>query len=363
VGIAIVQVFGHSGAEKSLIKITRQFGFRFGCFDDISEEEKHLKNQYILRYPTECYKVETEIKDLEVKIDDLETEIESRSLEITNDIGLRIKNLEKDIYELENVKFSLSSLLSYFRAKLTLHNKKRLVQDLKLNPQKEIDKLLRKECSDFQNFKNRCAYLKEDKKEEIKRRLQPLPENLEKIKKIKKTNEYKGTVGELEVIKNLENLPEGYFLLNDLFLKLDEYITFHGSKLRSAQIDHLVVGPTGVYVIEAKNWSYEYVQKVFSGNSYTPYDQIQRSSYLTYRYLNIRKYGNMFQKIYFRLAKGEIKVKSIIAITGADIPYTKEQHTPVMRSNELSNYIKRGSQTLSPEEAREIAEKLSYRVL
>jgi len=108
------------------------------------------------------------------------------------------------------------------------------------------------------------------------------------------------------VIKNLENLPEDYFLLNDLFLELDEYITFHGTKLKSAQIDHLIVGPTGVYVIEAKNWSYEYVQKVFSENSYTPYDKIRRSSYLTYRYLNNLKYGNMFQKIYFRLAKGEI---------------------------------------------------------
>ena len=68
----------------------------------------------------------------------------------------------------------------------------------------------------------------------------------------------------------------------------------------------------------------------------------------------------MFQKIYFRLAKGKIKVKSIIAITGADIPFIKEHHTPVIRSNELSNYIQRGSQVLSPEEAREIAEKVSY---
>jgi hypothetical protein len=75
------------------------------------------------------------------------------------------------------------------------------------------------------------------------------------------------------------------------------------------------------------------------------------------------KYGSIFQKIYFRLAKGEIKVKSIIAVTGADIPFIKEYHTPVIRSNGLSNYIKKGSQVLSPEEAREIAEKLSYQVL
>jgi hypothetical protein len=71
----------------------------------------------------------------------------------------------------------------------------------------------------------------------------------------------------------------------------------------------------------------------------------------------------MLQKIYFRFAKGEIKVRSIIAVTGADIPYIKEKHTAVVRSNELSDYIKTGYQILSPDEAREIAEKLSYRVL
>ncbi len=64
-----------------------------------------------------------------------------------------------------------------------------------------------------------------------------------------------------------------------------------------------------------------------------------------------------------RVLRPPVKVKSIIAITGADIPFIKEYHTPVIRSNELSNYIQRGSQVLSPEEAREIAEKVSYRVL
>lgn len=316
-----------------------------------------------MKYPTELEKVETEIINLEAEIDTLKKEVELRSLKITDDINLKIKNLEREICELENIKFSLSSLFSYLRAKLTLHNKTRLIQDLKFNPQKEIDKLLRKEYSDLESLTNRHAYLKSDKENEIKRRLQPLPENLGRIQEIKKTNEYKGAVGELEVIKNLKNLPEAYFLLNDLFLELDEYITFHGTKLRSAQIDHLVVGPSGIYVIEAKNWSYEYVQKVFSEKSYTPYDQIQRSSYLTYRYLNNLKYGNILQKICFRLAKDEIKIKSIIAVTGSDIPFIKEYHTPVIRSKELTNYIKRGAQILSPEEAREIAEKLSYLVL
>jgi hypothetical protein len=192
--------------------------------------------------------------------------------------------------------------------------------------------------------------------------MKPICENPENIEKIKNSNEYKGAVGEMEVVKNLKNLPDSYFCFNNVFLELDRYISFNKSKLKSAQIDHLVVGPTGVYVIETKNWSSEYVQKVFSENSYTPYDQIQRSSYLTYKYLNSLKCGNTLPKMDFNFAKNEIKVKSIIAINGADIPYIKGRHAYVVRTNELSSYIQKGSQTFSIEEVHEIAEKLIHRV-
>jgi len=46
VGISIVKMFGHSGAEKSLLEISRGFGFQLGCFEDISKEEKSLEELY-----------------------------------------------------------------------------------------------------------------------------------------------------------------------------------------------------------------------------------------------------------------------------------------------------------------------------
>ncbi|AYK15221.1 MAG: hypothetical protein ACOX7X_03300 [Methanosarcina flavescens] len=138
-----------------------------------------------MRYSAEYDKIETEIRELEAEIGNLEREIESRSFEIKNNISQRIEDLESEIYELENIRFSLSSLFSYLRAKLALYNKTILIQDLRLNPQKEINKLLREEYSEFQNLNNRYAYLKSNKNEEIKRRLQPLSENLEKINKSK----------------------------------------------------------------------------------------------------------------------------------------------------------------------------------
>ncbi len=51
----------------------------------------------------------------------------------------------------------------------------------------------------------------------------------------------KGAVGEMVVAHQLANLPDDYVVINDV-------ATPHGN------LDHVVVGPTGVYVIETKNW-------------------------------------------------------------------------------------------------------------
>lgn len=55
-----------------------------------------------------------------------------------------------------------------------------------------------------------------------------------------------GIEGEAEVTRRLaEYLDQRHYLFNDLLIK-------HGR--RSAQIDHVVVGPGGLFVIETKNW-------------------------------------------------------------------------------------------------------------
>ena len=58
----------------------------------------------------------------------------------------------------------------------------------------------------------------------------------------------KGYVGELIVASCLRRLPQGYHIFNDVHLP-----GAHGN------IDHVVVGPTGVYVIETKSYSGNYI--------------------------------------------------------------------------------------------------------
>ena len=51
----------------------------------------------------------------------------------------------------------------------------------------------------------------------------------------------KGTLGERRVADILSNLPNDYWVINDVATE-------------SGNLDHVVVGPTGVFAIETKNW-------------------------------------------------------------------------------------------------------------
>ena len=54
----------------------------------------------------------------------------------------------------------------------------------------------------------------------------------------------KGATGEMLVATTLEELPSDYCVFNDLFHET----------MNNGNFDHIVVGPTGVFVVETKNW-------------------------------------------------------------------------------------------------------------
>jgi hypothetical protein len=63
----------------------------------------------------------------------------------------------------------------------------------------------------------------------------------------KSQNWIKGAEGERMVFEYLNELPQDYYILNDVTIP-----GFYGN------IDHVVVGPTGIFVIETKNFSGSY---------------------------------------------------------------------------------------------------------
>ena len=63
---------------------------------------------------------------------------------------------------------------------------------------------------------------------------------------LKETNDGKGISGELVASYFLNKLDKSeYYIINNIILKIGD---------RTTQIDHIVVSPYGIFVIETKDW-------------------------------------------------------------------------------------------------------------
>lgn len=101
---------------------------------------------------------------------------------------------------------------------------------------------------------------------------------------------YAGAVGEEAVIGVLSKLPDSYHVFNDITIAFPRTIFSNTLKeyVRSAQIDHLVVGPSGIFIIETKNWK----PGTLKHTKFLPHLQVARAGFIFSR-LTRRKFGRL----------------------------------------------------------------------
>lgn len=122
----------------------------------------------------------------------------------------------------------------------------------------------------------------------------------------------KGDMGEKIVSDYLKDLPKGYYVFNDL--------TIPNGK---GNIDHLVIGPTGIFLIETKHFSGsfqisgdEWKKKTgfhYSNIKGTPGKQAKRNALDLSKLLNSQ-----------RLSKGKIWVTAMVCLLSDDFTIVKE---------------------------------------
>ncbi len=149
-----------------------------------------------------------------------------------------------------------------------------------------------------------------------------LSENIQKLEALLQSRELAGAKAELDVIAQLACLPAEYTIFNNIRLRAARYIKFNGVALYSAQLDHLVLSPAGVFVIETKHWSKEFSE---SGRYHNPFDQVERAGYLCYDLLN--------------KAFGKVRVRSIILSAGSLPMAPTDSYVKVMHLLELTKYV------------------------
>jgi hypothetical protein len=94
-----------------------------------------------------------------------------------------------------------------------------------------------------------------------------------------------GAFGEQKVVNELEKLPDDHILINDFtcMFKRAIYNRRENDYIKSIQIDHILVSPSGVFLIETKNWSQ---RSLDNPDFYSPVQQVKRTSFVLYKILN-----------------------------------------------------------------------------
>jgi hypothetical protein len=152
-------------------------------------------------------------------------------------------------------------------------------------------------------------------------------------------SELKGYYGELLVLDTLERLSDDYYVLSDVRITREFGHKFDGKMLKSARVDHVVVGRKGVYCIETKNWNLKWK----SDDRPTPGEQARRASYLLYRYL---KYTCNLPRI---------RVMSVVLYTNTSVK-GREDFVRFLRYEDFPDYLEARQDILSAEEVKRVVE-------
>lgn len=159
-----------------------------------------------------------------------------------------------------------------------------------------------------------------------------------------------GAHGEEQVITHLSRLPDDYHIVNDVNLHFNRAI--HWKKgdeyIRNCQIDHVVVGPTGIFLLETKNWKPSDIEI----KSHELKHQVGRANYALWYVL---------KDSYRRTEVPGIR-NAVISMNGTPSGRKLDRFIDVMIPHEICDYISRREVTLSEDDVKNVIEIITRRI-
>lgn len=151
-----------------------------------------------------------------------------------------------------------------------------------------------------------------------------------------------GAKGENQVLDKLSELSNEFHVLCGVRIVLPHYISYNGKKnLKSAQIDFAVVSKKGVFVIEVKNWSDNYVEQ---NDYFSPHEQAGRAGRLLWHVLKSWRKAPRVTSVVLSL-KGNIKYdpnyKIVLVSDVSGINKLLENREDVLSEKEVKKIIKK----------------------
>lgn len=300
--------------------------------------------------------IEEEKNMLNIDLPDLETAIETKKQESV----LRLTN------EIEELKQQLSILIanpskSFFQKlsnDLKHWNYKRKIKHKEHNFEIQVKISIRELVENYQVKSNRHQFIISDFNEAVKQSVQqPLSELERKKTTIGEFNSYiYGALGEQKVVKTLETLSDEYFLINDFSVSFSPaiYNRQENDYIKSVQIDHILIGPAGIFLIETKNWSEKSLQNL---SLRSPVEQIKRTSFALFYLLNNDMSSYHLSLDAHHWGDKKIPVKNLIVLTNTK-PKEEFQFVKILTVSELLGYVNYFKPIFSYNETKRIADMI-----
>ena len=216
-------------------------------------------------------KLKNEIAQLKQEVYQEEEKAKINLEAISEDGAKEIKQLEEKLEILKHDRNIFNFFRNYFRSR---HVARRLA-DLRKNvivEQQKIGQSVHAKEVDLDRKKSRVDELARQECREVLKQI-------EYLRGILGSQELANAIAEQELQDYLSQFPDNCHIINNVAITVERGVLFEGKWLINAQIDQLVITPSGLFAIEIKNWNKQPGDKGSPGN---PYEPIKRAAQLCY---------------------------------------------------------------------------------
>ena len=301
---------------------------------------------------------------LRQEVVDLESRYKSLSLKRDQKLKERETLLINELEELKGIlagnakRNTLLRLLFFFRKKRLTKRKKILENSF----EEELRKPFRKGFAKIASIRSEIEDRRNNAEKWVERYSASEIETQQRILSVFRKHKYLfyGAEGEEKVSRELSRLPDTYTVINDCRLEFPQpiYDRDNDDRIHSIQIDHVVVGPTGFYLVETKNWSRDSVENT---ELFSPIRQLKRSNFAMFVLLNQAVKRGDIDNFSNHWGDRKISPKNILCLLNHR-PNQEFQYVKTLSEKQITQHVKNQRQAFSQNEVESLAENLLSRI-
>lgn len=298
--------------------------------------------------------IEEEKNLLNLELKDLDTAIETKRQQTEQILTDEIEKFKQQLNI--SINNNPTNLLQKITKILSVWDLKRKIRNKESNFDSNVKRTISNLVDNYHEKSSRYQFIISNVDEAVRQSVHHSLSELERKKTvIDNLNSFiYGALGEQKVVKALENLSDEFILINDFSVSFSPaiYNRQENDYIKSVQIDHILVAPSGIFLIETKNWSEKSLANL---SLHSPVQQIRRASFVLFKLLN-----NEISNYHLRLNKHhwgdkKISIKNLIVMTNTK-PQEEFQYVKVLTLNELLGYVNYFKPSFSSDETQRIAD-------